>query len=459
MSELQKQLTSIAEELEVPGVAAGIYHNGEEEYAFHGVTSVDNPMPVDESTIFQYGSTHKTFTATAIMRLVDQGKVDLNATVRTYIPELETKDPTVAERITVLQLLNHTAGWTGDAPEDCGDGDDSRAIFVEKLAEFEQVTPLGTTVSYNNAALNVAGRVIEKVTGKVYEQAMTELIHKPLGLENSFFFPNEVMTRRFVVGHTRSDDGEIKVARPWALARAGAPAGGFGVSATVGDQIKWARFHLGDGSPLLRKETLDLMKEPTFEMRGSALGDAVGVSWLLRDVGGLKEVGHGGTTIGQYSQFRMIPEKDFALVSMTNCGPNGSQLNRRLAEWAFEAFFGIVVPEDEPVTLGDDALADYVGSYETVAAFADITAEGGGLVLNVRIKPETLQRLRDDGEEVPDQPPIPIAMLAGDGDRYVVSDGAAKGMKGYFMRDETGAVTGVHVGGRLAVRTKESVRA
>jgi CubicO group peptidase (beta-lactamase class C family) len=459
MSELQKQLTSIAEELEVVGVAAAIYQHGEEEYAFHGVTSVENPLPVDENTIFQYGSTHKTFTATAIMRLVDEGKIDVNATVRTYIPELKTKDPTVAERITVLQLLNHTAGWTGDAPEDCGDGDDSRAIFVEKLAEFEQVTPLGYTVSYNNAALNVAGRVIEKVTGKVYEDAMTELIHKPLGLENSFFFPNEVMTRRFVVGHRRNDDGEIKVARPWALARAGAPAGGFGVSSTVGDQIKWARFHLGDGSPILKKETLDLMKQPTVEMPGSALGDAVGISWLLRDIGGLKEVGHGGTTIGQYSQFFMIPERDFALISMTNFGPDGAQLNRRLAAWALEAFFGITEPEDEPIQLGDAALADYVGCYETVSAFADITAEAGALLLNVRIKPETLQRLRDDGEEVPEQPPIPIAMLAGSGDRYVVADGAAKGMKGYFMRDETGAVTGVHVGGRLAVRTKERANA
>jgi CubicO group peptidase (beta-lactamase class C family) len=460
MSELQKQLTEIATELDVPGVAAGILHNGEEEFAFHGVTNVDNPLPVDETTIFQYGSTHKTFTATAIMRLVEQGKVDLDATVRTYIPELKTKDASVAERITVLQLLNHTAGWTGDASEDCGDGDDAREIFVERLADFDQVTPLGATVSYNNAALNVAGRVIEKVTGKVYEEAMTELIHKPLGLESTFFFPNDVMARRFVVGHSLSEcDGTIKVARPWGLARAGAPAGGFGVSANAGDQIKWARFHLGDGtSPdgtrLLSKETLDLMKQQTVAMPGSAIGDAVGISWLLRDVGGMREVGHGGTTIGQYSQFRMFPEANFALISMTNCGPNGSQLNRRLAEWALEACLGITVAEAEPIALGDEALAAYVGSYETVAAFADVSAKDGGLVVNVRIKPEMLERLRKEGEEVPEQPPIPLGLLPGDGDRYVVSGGPAKGMKGYFMRDETGAVTGVHFGGRLAVRTR-----
>src|SRR5438445_433320 len=267
-SAFQAQLTEIAEELDVPGVAAGIYHDGTEEFAYHGVTSVDNPLPVDENTLFQYGSTHKTFTATA----------------------------------------------------------------------------------------------------------MKELIYEPLQLEHTFFFPNDVMTRRFVVGHRQDPDGTIKVARPWALSRAGAPAGGFGVSANAGDQIKWARFHLGDGQPLLSKETLDLMKQPTAEMPGSALGDAVGISWLLRDVGGVLEVGHGGTTIGQYSQFRMFPERDFALVSMTNCGPNGSQLNRRLGEWALEAFFGITVPEDEQVELGADALAAYAGTYETASAWAAITA-------------------------------------------------------------------------------------
>ena len=62
------------------GVAVGVYHDGEEHYAFHGVTSVENPLPVDEHTLFQFGSTGKTFTATAIMRLVDQGLVDLDAT-------------------------------------------------------------------------------------------------------------------------------------------------------------------------------------------------------------------------------------------------------------------------------------------------------------------------------------------------------------------------------------------
>ncbi len=464
MSALQDWLTEHATALEVPGVAAAVLQDGEATFAYHGVTNIENPLPVDEHTIFQYGSTHKTFTATAVMRLVDQGKVALDDLVRKYIPTFKTKDPTVAERITVLQLMNHTAGWTGDAPEDVGDGDDARERFVEKVAGFEQVSPLGSTVSYNNAAVNVAGRIIEVVTGKVYEVAMRELIHDPLGLNNSWFFPNDVMTRRFATGHSQKPDGTISVARPWALARAGAPAGGFGVSANAGDQVIWARFHLGDGTApdgtrLLSKELLDLMKQPTVEMKGSALGDYVGISWLMRDLdNGMRVVGHGGTTIGQHSEFTTVPERNFAIVSLTNSGPNGAQLNDELQKWSFSEFLGVTEADPEPVALGDAALAEYAGTYEVMHAWVQLTAKDGGLLINVEIKPEAKELLRSEGADVDqEQPAIPIGLLDSEGDRYVVSGGPAKGMKGYFVRDESGRIAGVHVSGRLATRAKQPV--
>src|SRR5881227_4235897 len=109
--ELQDKVTELATEHGVVGVAVGVLIDGAEHYAFHGVTSVENPLPVDDTTLFQFGSTGKTYTATALMRLVDQGKVDLHAPVRTYLPDFRLKDEKVAESVTVLQLLNHTAGW------------------------------------------------------------------------------------------------------------------------------------------------------------------------------------------------------------------------------------------------------------------------------------------------------------------------------------------------------------
>jgi CubicO group peptidase (beta-lactamase class C family) len=326
------------------------------------------------------------------------------------------------------------------------------------------VTPLGSAFSYNNAALNLAGRVIEKVTGLVYEKAMRELLLDPIGLDDTLFFPADVMLRRFAVGHNKDKDETIKVSKRYALGRCGAPAGGFAVSATAPDQIAWARFHLGDGTAadgkrVLSNELLDKMKVPTFEIAGSALGDSVAISWFLRDVEGVQLCSHGGDVIGQHSEFVMCPEKDFAVIVLTNCDGSGSQLKDEVVKFVLESFIGVVDKDPEPVKLPDDALAAYVGRYETVAVFADIAAKDGGLELTVDIKPEARAELEAEDGEIPDQPPIPLGMLAADSDFYVVSDGVAKGMRGYFVRDADGNVDSVHVGGRLATRVKESVPA
>jgi len=454
--QLREWVTANAAELDVPGLAVGIYHDGVEQYAFHGVTSVENPLPVEENTLFQFGSTGKTYTSTALLRLVDRGLVDLDAPVRTYLPELRLKDEEAARTVTVLQLLNHTAGWQGDLMDNTGDGDDALARYVERMANIEQVSPLGSVVSYNNASLSVAGRIIEKITGKTYERAVRELLFEPLGLEHSFFFPNEIMTRRFAAGHNQKSDGTITVARPWAMARGNVPAGG--ISSNSADLITWARFHLGDGrakdgTRVLSEALLKKMQEPTADMRGSALGDYVGISWLLSDVEGVRLVSHGGDTIGQHSNFVMVPERDFAISTLTNCGPNGSEFNERVVKWALETYLGIVQKEPEPLDLSDAELAPYTGTYETIAAWVDLAAKEGRIVAEVRIKPETLAALVAEGEEPPEQEPIPLGMLAGPGDRYVVSDGPAKGMKGYFMRGPSGEVEAVHLGGRLATRS------
>jgi CubicO group peptidase (beta-lactamase class C family) len=455
--QLQKQVSERAQALEVPGVSVGIYHAGEEQHAYFGMTSVENPLPVDEDTLFQFGSTGKTYTATAMMRLVDQGLLDIGAPVRTYVPELKLKDEETAGNVTVLHLFNHTAGWAGDVFENTGDGDDALARYVEGMAKIDQVAPLGSTVSYNNAALSLAGRVIEKVMGKTYEQAVRELVFEPLGMTRSFFFPNEIMTRRFAAGHEQHPDGRITVTRPWALARSGSPAGG--ISSNSKDLITWARFHLGDGtarngSRVLSESLLKRMQEPTVEMKGSALGDYVGISWLLRDVEGVRFVSHGGDTLGQHSQFLMVPERDFAISVMTNCGPNGSTFMEELVKWTLEAYIGVVERDPEPIDADDTTLAQYTGRYETAAVWADITAENGRLLVKVEIKPETLKQLYDAGTEVPEQPPIPLGLLEGSGDRYVVSHGPGKGMRGYFVRNPAGEIEAVHVGGRLATRTR-----
>lgn len=456
--QLEELVGEAATRLEVPGAGVGLLNGGEETYVFHGVTSIENPLEVNENTLFQSGSTGKTFTGTAVMRLVEEGKIDLDAPVKSYVPELRLKDEAVAEKVTVLHLLNHTAGWQGDLMDNTGDGDDALERYVERMARLDQVSPLGATVSYNNASLSLAGRVIEKVTGKGFEAAVKELLFEPLGLDHSFFFLNEIMTRRFVVGHNQKPDGTIRVARPWALPRGGNPAGG--ISTNVRDLVSWARFHLEggknrQGERVLSEESIALMKKPTADLGGSVLGDHIGITWWLRDFGGLTQVSHGGNTLGQNCTFFMFPDRDFALIALTNSSPNGGQFSDELVKWVLASYLGVSRPEPEPESLSDEKLTEFVGTFETVAAIARIDRKDGGLVIDVTIKPEVLEQLRETTDDpIEKQPPIPIGLLPGEGDRYVVTDGPAKGMTGYFVRNPDGEVEGIHVGGRLATRTE-----
>ena len=208
-----------------PGVAVGVLHDGEIQTAGFGVTSVENPLPVTDTTLFQIGSITKTYAGTAMMRLVEMGKLDLDAPVRTIAPTFRVADEAVSAQVTLRHLLTHMAGWDGDRFDDTGAGDDALARYMASLADVEQVAPLGAVWSYNNAGFALAGHLIEVVTGKPFAAVMQELVFGPLGLESTFFDPAEVMTRRFAMGHF-TEGSQAGVLRPWPLARVAWPMGG-----------------------------------------------------------------------------------------------------------------------------------------------------------------------------------------------------------------------------------------
>jgi CubicO group peptidase (beta-lactamase class C family) len=447
MQALHDIVAALAEELQVPGVAVGVLLDGHEEHAFHDVTSVENPLPVDERTLFLCGSTTKTFTATAIVRLVGQGLVDLDAHARTYVPELHVQDEEAAASVTVLQLLNHTSGWDGDFFRNTGDGDDALARYVEAMTGLRQLTRPGEAVSYNNAAFGVAGRLVENVTGSPYEAALRELLLEPLDLHDTLFFPRELLTRRVAVDHQRLQDGGTNIL-PFGFPRASNPVGG--LATTTRDLIAWARFQLGDGDSLLSPDLARRMHEPTVEAPGWSQGDAVGIAWLLSDVAGLRVVGHGGATLGQLSLFKTVPERGFALVSCTNCSPVGAAFNERIMEWAWETLLDAPIPEPETVMRTADEVAPYCGRYETVANLFDVTPSGNGLSVLVTDRPEVLEEF---GVELEQEPPIPFLFRAGHADRIVCTTPPYRGSTGFFVRDEAGRVTAMNAFGRHAVRT------
>src|ERR1051325_536024 len=139
---------------QVPGVSLGVYANGRAEFAYLGVSHLKNGTPVTASTRFQMGSIAKTYVATATMRLVEEGLIDLYAPVRSYLPELRLASDDTARRITPWHLLNHTSGIFGDYGGDLSTaGDDTLERFVgEVVPALPLLFPLGQYPRYSNAA-------------------------------------------------------------------------------------------------------------------------------------------------------------------------------------------------------------------------------------------------------------------------------------------------------------------
>ncbi|TAU90823.1 class A beta-lactamase-related serine hydrolase [Rhizobium leguminosarum] len=447
-------VAATAVKFDVPGVAVGVWAEGRESYACYGVTSVENPLTVDPRTLYVLGSVTKTYTATAIMRLAAQGRVDLDAPVRRYIPELVLPDKAAANAVTVLNLLNHTAGLDWRINIDTGEGDDALAQEVAKLAEVKLIAPPGSRASYSQAGYDLAGRIVEKVTGLTYENAMASLLFGPLGLSHSFFARDDVMTRRFAVGHNFGDDGKLHVAKPWRHWRSDNP--GAGLASSVTDQIRWARFHLGGGRAeggerILPAQALHRMKEPTVALRGSSLGDAFGICWFLRDVGGVRTVGHGGSANGQFANLLIVPEGKFAVVTLSNAGPDsGLAFNQAVVRWALDRYLGVVDRDPYPVPHDEARASEITGRYENEMMRLDIASDGVGLTIECGIRPEV--RAAANGELPPNVPRAELGLLPGNADGFIVTSGGLRGQRGFFTRDDRGAVVGVDLAGRLFKR-------
>jgi CubicO group peptidase (beta-lactamase class C family) len=433
--ELVEVARASMEELSVPGVAIGILSDGEDETIGLGVTSIEHPLEVTPDTVFQVGSITKTFTATAVMRLAEDGKLGLDEPVRAYLPDFRLSDEDAAARATIRTLLTHTGGWLGDYFDDLGPGDDALALMVERLAEQPQLAPLGEVYSYNNAAFYVAGRVIEVVAGQPFEQAMRALVLEPLALEHSHFFAGDVITHRFAVGHDRDESGDTVVARPWPIGRAAHPAGG--LIMPVPELLRYARFWI-EGGDLLKPESVEEMLRPQAQIGGNV--DAVGLAWMLMSIEGVRLVGHGGGTKGQVTWLGMAPDQRFALVILTNHS-YGGVLADRVAAKAYEVYLGVREPELEPVELDP---GPYLGRYTARMADLELVQTEAGLELRFLPKggfptPDT---------PVPPPPPPAFVRFASEDELFCVDD-LWKGERAIFLRDADGRIRWLRIGGRI----------
>ncbi|MGW4243271.1 serine hydrolase domain-containing protein [Nocardia sp. NPDC004722] len=447
-------VAATAAKFDMPGMAVGVWVDGREIFANAGVTSTENPVPVTEHTLFAIGSTSKTFTTTALMRLVADGKVDLDAPVRTYVPELKLSDERHAATITVKQLLNHTAGFDWNLINNTGEGDDGLAAFVTTLSELPLIAAPGERPSYSQAGFNLLGRVIENVTGEPFEKVIAATVLEPVGLRESFYHRDDVMTRRFAAGHERQEDGALAVSRSWKGTRANNPGGGLG--STVSDLLRWGRFHLGEGraesgAVVLPAEVLHRMRQPTVTLRASTMADAFGLCWMLRDVDGVRTVGHDGSGFGQFANFQLVPERNFAVVVLSNASPDGIPANQAVIRWALEHYLGVIDKDPEPVPFDATRAPELFGVYDIDAMTMTCYAEGDQLYLECKVKPE-IRAAAPEAEIPQDHPPFPFGLLPGDTDEYIITAGSFTGQRGFFSRDTTGAITGIDLAGRLFTR-------
>jgi CubicO group peptidase (beta-lactamase class C family) len=419
----------------IPGVAVAVRHGDEVDAAGFGVTSIEHPLDVDPDTLFQIGSITKTYTATAAMRLVEDGALDLDAPVREVLPELRLADEDAAARATMRHLLSHTGGWTGDYFDVLGPGDDALTEMVAQLDTLEQLTPLGEIWSYNNAGFYIAGRVIEVLAGLPFEHALKELVLDPLGLERSFFFAEDVITHRFAVGHDRTG----AVARPWGIGRPAAPAGG--LVASVNELLAYARLVLGE-TDVLSAASLEAMRDPQADV-GRSLGDAVGLGWYLLERNGLRFVTHGGSTNGQQAFLAACPEERFAFALLTN-HTDGSALGTVLREHVLARRLGIEPPAEERLTLSSSDLQPYLGAFDSALTRAELTLEDGSLVLALTPKGGFP---RPESPPGPAPPPTRIAFDAPDG--IVALDDPLRGSRGDFLRGPDGEIVWLRIGGRI----------
>lgn len=431
--------------MKVPGTALGVMLGEKDWQAGFGITSIENPLPVTPDTLFQVGSITKTVVATAIIRLVEENKLDLDAPLQAYMPNLRLKDPLVTTKVTLRHILTHTAGWVGDYFNDFGPGPDALRIMVERISELPQLTPVGEIYSYNNAGFYLAGRLIEEVTGKNFERTIQDLVLHPLEMSKSFFFAEDVISYRFVAGHELRD-GQVLVCRPWSIGRASFPAGG--LISCVPDLLKYARFQMGDGrvrtgQQMISSENMAKLHTPYLASTGI---NFIGLSWMMTTIDSVKVIFHGGATNGQETHLMLVPSRQFAICTLSNSNEGGG-LCYETYKFALEAFLGIKWPIPERISMTDSQLSPFLGIYDSAMAQCELTTGEGGLVLQVRPKGHFPT---PESPPVPQPPPVRMAFY--DQDKVICLDHPFKEARGEFLRDSQGNLIWMRMSGRLHKR-------
>ncbi len=370
----QTRLGELIAEYEVPGATLAFLHEGEVHEFAAGVLNVTTGVEATPDSLFQIGSITKLWTATQIMLLAEQGRVTLDTPVREILPEFRVADPEVSKTVTLRHLLSHTSGIDGDLFLDTGRGDDCLEKYVEACADLAQIHPLGATHSYCNSGLSIAGRAVERLTGKVWDAALREQVVEPLGLTHTWTLPEDVLRFRAAMGHMGGAPAPM-----WGLMRSAGPAGL--ICARAADVVAFARAHLEGG--LLADPRA--MWEPQVDVPNPhTLGRQWGIGWILDEWDGRRVISHGGNTIGQAAMLWAVPGTGTVVCVLANGGQTGA-FQHAVATELFADLLGLTVPPvlGPPAEPYETDVERYAGVYERAGMRITMTVRDGALATHM----------------------------------------------------------------------------
>lgn len=445
---LQQRFDDLRAKHRVPGASLAVLRGDEIDTVASGVLNLDTGVEATTESLFQIGSITKVWTTTVVMRLVDEWLLELDAPVRMYLREFRVADDSVSRSVTIRQLLTHSSGIDGDHFANTGRGDDALEKYVASCSPLRQVHPLGATMSYCNTGFSILGRVIEVVTGEVWDAAMRVRLFEPLGLTHTATLPEEVLRYRAAMGHIEPPGQELHTASIWGLPRTAGPAGG--ICATSADVVRFARLHLGAHDGIVSAESVQAMQAPQVDVPSGGYGLSSrywGLGWSIFDWGGCTVVGHDGGTIGQVAFLRVVPAAGVAIALLTN-GGDPMALYRELFRELLADVAGVEmpadsVPPDPPLPVDPSG---YVGLYEREGASIRVVARDEGVV--------AVQTVTGLGAEMTPEPiELPLRLTAEDDDLFLTQYPVARGawLPVRFVTLSGGSRL-LHIGGRATPR-------
>jgi CubicO group peptidase (beta-lactamase class C family) len=379
----------------IPGAAFGVVKDGQLQMRGLGLTSVEDPRPVSNDTVFELASLSKTVTATAVMALVEQGKLDLDAPVRRYLPDFRVQDEGASASITLRNLLTHSGGF--EPRYSVEEGENALARWAGTTGDLVQLAPPGRVWSYNNPGFGLAGRLVEVASGMEFRDALRALVFTPLELDRASAHISEIITWPVALGHRPGRSGAVEVVRPYSMGSS-IPAGG--VNMSLASLMRFISFHLGEhdgsGSGAPSRAAREAMRVPQLDKAPTT--EKMGLGFHLRSVGGVLTAAHGGTAgAGHRCHLQLVPERRLGFAILTN-HTEGWRLLQVVERATLQAYEGVALAPNQPIcgyrghteTLDhvtplapQPPAADYVGRY--VRGRGGVTevraAPGGGLLV------------------------------------------------------------------------------